>query len=244
MAGFFFLSALWTSAFAGNGEEIYDQMPDLGDQEFRMTYGYMDRVGGTLTLDSNFGLLTVDPVTSTAYLSTGSGIAEYPLGSALSAAGLNPSTLDFSTAFPGTDTSLFIINQNDDWPGVIPPCALVPCQREWDPVDSAWVYPSTLQYDFANPDPRLVQDHIAFENWRDERCDDFNESVIESSVAAGPTAAACTLDGWASELACAGGLIHQAYEVGRRNSAMTDCNSEYPGPGRWEGSNLPRNHGQ
>ncbi len=48
MAGFFFLSALWTSAFAGNGEEIYDQMPDLGDQEFRMTYGYMDRVGGTL----------------------------------------------------------------------------------------------------------------------------------------------------------------------------------------------------
>lgn len=49
MAGFFFLSALWTSAFAGNGEEIYDQMPDLGDQEFRMTYGYMDRVGGTHT---------------------------------------------------------------------------------------------------------------------------------------------------------------------------------------------------
>jgi hypothetical protein len=102
--------------------------------------------------------------------------------------------------------------------------------------------------DYNSPpsvDATLTADMRAFSNWRQERCEDFNTSVITSSAAAPATGVVCAVgEDLISLLVCAGGLIGEAHQASQRASAASDCNSSYPGLGRWEESTLPRGYGQ
>lgn len=94
-------------------------------------------------------------------------------------------------------------------------------------------------------DAALTADMREFSNWRQERCDDFNESVIAPTVGAPAVGVSCAVgEDLISLLICAGGLINEAHQSSQRASAASDCNSSYPGPGRWSGSTLPQGYGQ
>lgn len=213
---------------------------------FNLRQNFTQKSAGTIALKSNWGNLTVDTVTNRAYLATSSGVREFTVNSALTAAGLNPSAFNFQQAYPGLNRT--VLSMDDDWgPNqVIGPCALSPCFIDWDPVDGNRILVDLITYNPPpGPDARLVEDMRGYRNWREGRCDEFDASVVQSSVESAPVSAGCVaIETGIGGLVCAGGLIKQAYDASRRAGQMTDCHSSYPGPGKWPGSTLPQGYGQ
>ena len=241
----FLYAAFASSALAQKGGEVTPEQPPLGDFN-TIAFTMSDANSNTLSMDSSWGHVTIDTVTNTAYLATPGGIQEFSTSSALSAAGISPSNVDFSQGFPGIDRSMLTYDPwDEDANDVLGPCALSPCVTDYDPVDGRIVLVPVVEYEHPGLDPAVVEDAIAFENWQEERCEEFNESVINSSLEAPAVGAACALfETGGGAIVCAGGLIKQAWDASRRASSMTDCKAAYPGPGQWRGSTLPKGYGQ
>lgn len=102
------------AALPSGGGDLTDQLPPDLNQDFDRFGTFADRGNMTLTMGSNFGTLTVDAITRTAYLSTSSGIREFNVNTALSSAGLNPNNYDFQSAFPGINRSVISIDPDGD----------------------------------------------------------------------------------------------------------------------------------
>ena len=236
------------SAGPGQGPLSPEEPPNIG--EFNViNFTLSDADSHILSMDSSSGLVTIDTLTNTIYLTTENGIREFSTSSALSAAGFNPSAIDFSQAFPGVDRSMLTMNPwNNNGAGAIGPCALSPCRTDYDPIDGRRILVPIVDYQqdtgrYPGLDPEVERDAIGFNNWREQRCDDFHDSVIASSAEAPGVALSCALtETVVGGFVCAGGLGKQAWDANRRASAMTDCNATYPGPGRWKGSTLPKGY--
>lgn len=228
------------------GGPLTPGQPPGSFEAFNLRQNFSQKSAGTIAMKSNWGNITIDTVTSRVYLGTSSGVREFTVNNALTAAGLNPTAFNFQQAYPGLNRTVLSID--DEWgPNeVIGPCALSPCFHDWDPVTGNRILVDLIQYNEpAAPDARLVEDMRGFKNWREGRCQAFNESVIQSSAEAAPTSVGCVaVETGIGGLVCAGGLIKQAYDASRRAGQMTDCKSAYPGPGKWPGSTLPQGYGE
>lgn len=214
----------------------------------------LSRDQSVVEFHSNYGSGAIDFTTDRIYISTPSGIAEHSFSHALSSAGLNPSGYTADAAFPGIPRSVSMAASGQE---VMGPCAMSPCVREFDRLSGQYVYVSTINFDdrsrtgsgYDSPDGNvrfnIEVDMRNFDNWRQDRCESFNDSVAGSTIEAPITATGCAaFETGAGLLVCIGGVGKQIFDNIQRVSMMTDCSATYPGPGRWKNSGLPKNYGQ
>ncbi len=213
-------------------------------QPFDMRSNMMDKGAHLITMRSNWGNITLDTLTQRAYLTRSSGVSEFSFTTGLTAARYNPADFNFNNAYPGLDRPILSLEDGLHQP--FGPCDLSPCQEQWDPIDGNFIKVPIIGYNMPPaPDANLTGDMRAFSNWRQGRCDAFNESVLNSSLEAPATATVCAMaETPITAAACGGALIKQAYDASKRVGQGTDCNASYPGPGKWPGSTLPQGYGQ
>lgn len=204
----------------------------------------MDKTSNIITMRSNWGNVSLDTLTRTAYIARSSGVSQFSFTTALTAARYNPANFNFNDAYPGLERP--IMSFEDGWEQPFGPCDLSPCIDYWDPVDGNRIKVPLINYTMPSaPDAALVGDLGEFSNWKQQRCSEFNQSVINSSAEAPATALACAAaETPITAAACGGALIKQAYDASKRAGMATDCGSSYPGPGKWPGSKLPKGYGQ
>lgn len=234
------------AAIAGmpSGGDEWETNPPIEDTGYELHSAWTERSNSLIHFSSNEARVTIDVSTNRAYFANGAQVKEFYIPSTLSAGGFSPS-LDFSDAFPGAATDLFMAGE-DFGNGPIPPCFLSPCVQEWDPITGSSVYVDVVDPGELNLSDFLIQqDRNDFNEWREGECEAFQDSLASSLTTAPAVGISCASgEGWFPETICAAGWINEIYQTARRAGQQANCASQYPGPGRWEGSDLPQGYGQ
>ena len=196
------------------------------------------------TADTTWGSAVADFATDRIYIPTGTGIREYSISQQMALAGYSARSLSSIQALVPRDIFTSATGAPD-----FGPCSLSPCESHYDVLEGKYVW--TLP---SSDDGRPVMDPVVFEKLtgdirdyetaRKQRCEDFRASLIGSTLETPAVGSACWVNTLLGGAGCVGGLSKQLWDAAERYRAASDCDSSYPGPGKWNGSRLPVNYGK